>query len=264
MPKFPCFNESRLEQISRILGKYVTGTQITNLFDSLKIKEVPLYSTKWKRIYYSLLEIQRAEQSGDKVAELITAIISPSRFIGQSDDYNNMRRELNAIILFDGLEIDNEGRIHETLPAKTISEAEMRAQTLNDKLSLRKIHEEVLKFCKPELLQDNYFHAVFEATKSLTQRIRELSGLQSDGIELIDKAFSLKEPRIFFNSLQTKTEESEHSGFAFLLKGCILAIRNPCAHQPKILWVWDSEDDAVDYLTLISLLHRKLDKATTK
>ena len=41
------------------------------------------------------------------------------------------------------------------------------------------------------------------------------------------------------------------------MKGCFAAIRNPLAHEPKILW--DGEDDAADYFTLISLLHRRLD-----
>jgi uncharacterized protein (TIGR02391 family) len=61
------------------------------------------------------------------------------------------------------------------------------------------------------------------------------------------------------NSLQTETERSEHKGFAALLKGCFAAIRNPLAHEPKILW--QGEDDAADYLSLISLVHRKLDDA---
>ena len=46
-----------------------------------------------------------------------------------------------------------------------------------------------------------------------------------------------------------------------LLEGCIRAVRNRLAHEPKILW--EGIDDAVDYLTLISLLHRKLDNAVS-
>ncbi|MGH8078576.1 MAG: TIGR02391 family protein [Lysobacter sp.] len=41
--------------------------------------------------------------------------------------------------------------------------------------------------------------------------------------------------------------------------GPFAAIRNPTAHEPKILW--QGEDDAADYFTLLSLLHRRLDKA---
>jgi uncharacterized protein (TIGR02391 family) len=83
--------------------------------------------------------------------------------------------------------------------------------------------------------------------------------LHTDGAALLDEAFSLKKPLVAFNSLQTETERSEHAGFAMLLKGCFSAVRNPLAHEPKILW--KGEDDAADYLTLVSLLHRKLDEA---
>ncbi len=38
-----------------------------------------------------------------------------------------------------------------------------------------------------------------------------------------------------------------------------MAVRNPLAHEPKLLW--QGEEDAADYLSLISLLHRKLDGA---
>jgi len=106
-------------------------------------------------------------------------------------------------------------------------------------------------------MHDNYFHAVFEAAKGLAQRIREMTGVQLDGAALVDKVFACDRPLLAFNRLETETEKSEHKGFATLLKGCFAAIRNPLAHEPKILW--EGEEDAADYLTLISLLHRKLD-----
>lgn len=61
------------------------------------------------------------------------------------------------------------------------------------------------------------------------------------------------------NSLRADKEKSEHKGFAALSKGCFAAIRNPLAHEPKILW--DGEDHAADYLPRTSLLHCKLDKS---
>ena len=107
-------------------------------------------------------------------------------------------------------------------------------------------------------MQDNFFHAVFEATKGLAQRIRDQSRVQADGVALVDQVFSSTRPILAFNRLQTETEKSEHRGFAALLKGCFAAIRNPLAHQPRIHW--EREDNAADYLSLISLLHRKLDE----
>ena len=106
-------------------------------------------------------------------------------------------------------------------------------------------------------MQDNYFHAVFEASKGLAQRIRDMSEIDKDGAALVDEVFSINTPILALNSLQTETEKSEHRGYAALLKGCFAAVRNPLAHEPKILW--SGGDDAADYLSLISLLHRKLD-----
>jgi uncharacterized protein (TIGR02391 family) len=137
--------------------------------------------------------------------------------------------------------------------------AHARVRTIRSKFQGRKLHAEVLKYCRSELMQDNYFHAVFEAAKGLAQRIRDLSGEQADGAALVDRVFSVDRPLLAINSLQTETERSEHKGFAALLKGCFAAIRNPLAHEPKILW--QGEDDAADYLSLISLVHRKLDDA---
>jgi uncharacterized protein (TIGR02391 family) len=259
MSVFPVFNENHLEQIARILGEEVTGTQLTNIFNTCGISDISGESTKWRRIYHSLLTRQRQDRCGNNVATFIKAVLSPGRFISINERFENVRRELNAVLSFDGLELNQEAVFRQVTTAKTITEAEKRTKILSAKLSGRKIHPEVVKFCKTELLQNNYFHAVFEATKGLAQRIRDLTGLQSDGSLLVDEAFSLKKPLIAFNSLQTETEISEHKGFAMLLKGCFAAVRNPLAHEPKILWT--GENDAADYLTIISLLHRKLDEA---
>ena len=97
-------------------------------------------------------------------------------------------------------------------------------------------------------MHDNYFHAVFEASKGLAQRIRDQSQVDGDGANLVDRVFSVDRPVLAFNTLQTDTERSEHKGFAALLKGCFAAVRNPLAHEPKIMW--HGEDDAADYFTL--------------
>ena len=161
------------------------------------------------------------------------------------------------VLAFAGMALGADGKVRPVAVARTIDEAEERAQTLRSKFKGRAIHPEVLKYCRPELLAKNYFHAVFEACKGLAQRIRTMSGSDGDGAALIDKVFSIDNPMLAFNSLQTESERSQHKGFASLLKGCFAAVRNPLAHEPKILW--RGEDDAADYLSLVSLLHRKLD-----
>ena len=93
-------------------------------------------------------------------------------------------------------------------------------------------------------MQHNYFHAVFEASKGLAQRIRDKASVDGDGAKLVDSVFSVNGPVLAFNTLQTEIEKSEHKGFTALLKGCFAGVRNPLAHEPKIMW--HGEDDAAD------------------
>jgi uncharacterized protein (TIGR02391 family) len=62
------------------------------------------------------------------------------------------------------------------------------------------------------------------------------------------------------NSLQTESEQSEQRGFMNLLKGLFGTFRNTTAHAPKITWKIE-EQDALDILSLVSLVHRRLDTA---
>ena len=214
-------------------------------------------STKWRRLHWIFQDSQRNYGCANKILDFIQAYLAPVRFIGNRELFEAERTRLNIILAFSGIEYGADGQFRQREAVKTISDAERRVRTIQSKFQGRRIHPEVLKYCKVELMQDNYFHAVFEATKGLAQRIRDLSGIQADGAALIDRVFSIDQPILAFNTLQTDTEKSEHKGFAALLKGCFAAARNPLAHEPKILW--DGEDDAADYLSLISLLHRKLD-----
>jgi uncharacterized protein (TIGR02391 family) len=118
----------------------------------------------------------------------------------------------------------------------------------------------VFRYCNAELLADDCFNAVFEAVKGLAQRIRDMSGLDADGAKLIDAAFGVQQPVIVFNAPRTETELNEQRGLANIMKGVFGAVRNPQAHTPKLLW-HISEDDALDLLGTISLLHRRLDTA---
>ena len=44
--------------------------------------------------------------------------------------------------------------------ASTVAEAQARADDLRAELTRRQVHPDVLRFCRAELLQQNYFHAV--------------------------------------------------------------------------------------------------------
>jgi uncharacterized protein (TIGR02391 family) len=254
---FPAIPIGQLERICRILGDCTTGTVIDRHFRDCGIEDTSNESTKWRRFFATFHELQKNYDCSNHLCRVIKSMLAPSDYIGKRDSFEEIRRNLNQNFLFSGLEYREDGEFHLVVPARTLSEAERRCETLSKRLNGRAIHPEVTKYCRTELLQDNYFHAVFEASKGLAQRIRDLSGIEGDGATLVDKVFSIENPILALNFLKTETEKSEHKGFAQLLKGCFAAVRNPLAHEPKILW--QGEEDAADYFTLISLLHRKLD-----
>ena len=126
------------------------------------------------------------------------------------------------------------------------------------------MHPDVLAFCRAELLQHNYFHAVLEAAKSVADKLRTLAGVTGDGSPLVDATCALScGPKIAFNTLATEWERSEQTGIATLMKGLFSTFRNPAAHAPRVAWA-TSRTDALDMLTLASMLHRRLDNATVR
>lgn len=255
------FSEGAIESIAKLLGDVGSGSDISRVLNERNIEDDSGHSTKWRRLYHVFLTVQKKYNCPNHILDFIKSYLTPARFVGRSDEFERTRKELNAIISFEGLEYGEDGNFRIIKAVSTLSEAEQRLKTIRNKFQGRILHYEVLKYCKTELLQDNYFHAVFEASKGLAQRVRELSGISLDGSALVDKVFSIDLPYLAINSLQSETERSEHKGFAALLKGCFAAVRNPLAHEPKILW--NGVEDAADYLSLISLLHRKLDGAVT-
>ncbi len=254
----PPFDPGTVEALAKVLGEAGSGSDISRYFQWNALIDDSGESTKWRRLNSVFLKSQATTKSANQILAFTQSFLVPSRFVGKRDEFEHHRGELNAILILHGLEYGKNGKLKYTTQANTLDEAEARAQGVRNKLATRNTHSEVYKYCQPELMQENYFHAVFEASKGLFQRIRDFSGVDADGAILIDRVFSVEKPFLAFNTLQTETEKSEHKGFAQLLKGCAAAIRNPLAHGPKILW--QGETDAVDYLTLISMLHRKLDQ----
>ena len=168
--------------------------------------------------------------------------------------------QIHPTCRFSEYELSENGNYRQVQKANTISEAQQRTNNLKKKLDGRNAHKELFKYCTADFLQNDYFGSVFEAHKGLFQRIREISGVQTDGNTLIESVFCDKNPILLINDRRSPSEKSEHRGFCNLLKGLCSMFRNPAAHEPKIHWEI-SEQDALDILGIISYCHRRLDKA---
>ena len=257
--QFPCIQPNVIETICKVVGRTLSNPEIDKFLADSKLKNVEPIGTKWKRLYNSFAEYQNRTQNSNGILKFIQTSIHPTRFIGDKESFESTRSELNKIPSFIELELSANGKFRKTTKANTISEAEQRATFLSSKLKDRNVHSAILNFCKAELLVNNYFHAVFESTKSVADKIRDLSGETTDGSELVDSVFSIRNPILIIHNLQTETEKSEQKGFTNLLKGFFGMYRNTTAHEPKIMWPMN-EQDALDVMSLASLCHRKLDK----
>lgn len=259
------FELSVLESLAKTLGdtgEGFTGSQIGGLLAEKEFPDPLMGATKWKRLYQAFVEKQSSDRCANNIGAFIEHAMSPVRHYDRQEWYSDTKHKLNQILSFAGIELGENGKLKAIEKVQTISEAKARASKLKEALLVRKVHPDVLLFCREELLVDNYFHSVFEATKSVAEKIRRKTGLTSDGSALIDEAFSFKNkiPHLALSSLQTESEQSEQKGFANLLKGLFGTFRNTTAHAPKITWSIQ-EQDALDILSMVSLVHRRLDDA---
>ncbi len=264
MAQIPKFNDPNLQALCDILGDTsngLTGSEISRYLRECNIPDPEPNMTKRHRLRDALKAKQSADGAGNCVVQFVAHVMNPVRHVGAGDYFEGTRSQLNAVLAFSGLSLGEDGQLRVVEVARTLSEAEARASGLRKALVERKVHPDVLAFCRAELVVDNYFHAVFEATKSVADKIRRLAGLTSDGSALVDDAFGRAAsgyPLLAFNSLSTESERSEHTGLMNLMKGVFGAFRNTAAHAPKIYWAM-SEQDAMDILTTLSLIHRRLD-----
>lgn len=260
----PSLKASTIEMVARTLGdtsRGLTGSKLHNLLLQAKIKEEceDMSQSKWVRIYNACANYQNRNRCANNILNFIKYSLDPALYVNDKARYDWLRLEVNKYLAFEGYDVSETGGLRRIEKASTIDDVLFRVDGLKKKLDLQGAHEQVFKYCTRELLAENYFHAVFEACKGLFNRIRDLSGVTTDGNHLIEEVFS-KTPIVIINNYKTQSEKDEHNGCANLLKGLCGMFRNPEAHEPRVYWEV-SEQDALEILGMISYCHRRLDNA---
>jgi len=262
MPKR--FTQSEIEAIANALGDTADGLtkgDIGHLLSSCAIPDPSPDLSKRRRVYNAFAASQNARQDRRAILAFVRKAMRPERFLRDPQGFEDLRTKLNAALAFAALAVDQSGEVVPVDGARTLPEARRRANELRADLLSRGTHPDVIAFCREELLADDYFHAVLEAVKSVAAKIRHRTGLSDDGNTLVDRALGGSPPLLAVNTLVTESERSEQKGFANLVRGVFGMFRNPTAHAPRVHWTMGKED-AEDLLTLVSLVHRRLDAAT--
>jgi len=257
------FRQEEIEAISAALGDTsdgLTGSEIGHILSVCRMADPDPTLTKRHRLHNALAADQKNRGNRTGVLAFMRHAMKPERHLKSPERFEAMRAHLNRALAFVGLAFDAAGTLDSVEKVSTISEAERRAAELRADLATRGVHPDVLQFCRAELVADNYFHAVLEATKSIAEKIRQRTGLTDDGSALVDRAFAGDPPVLAINPLTTESHRSEQKGFANLVRGTFGMFRNVTAHEARILWTMNRED-AEDLLSLASLIHRRLDAA---
>jgi uncharacterized protein (TIGR02391 family) len=271
--RYPAIDESIVRSLAEVLGRTQGGLTNKEIDEILGAAQIPdptppappgtfTAISKRDRLYDALAAQQRRNRCSNAILAFVAKALAPVRFHDSPDALDSLRAEVNVPLAFAGYQVDEAGKLRPKSRAETLSEAHRRAMRLRSQLVDRGAHPRLLSYCVSEIDEDNYFHAVLEASKSLADEIRRRTGRTEDGVPLVDAVFEMGKrghPLLALNNMSTDTERSRQNGLANSLRGVCGSLRNPTAHEPKVTSTM-TERDAVDELCHMSFLHRRLDE----
>lgn len=216
--------------------------------------------TKWRRLAAAMDDKQARQRDGRPVVAVILQAMAPDRTLSRREAAGIARDQLNQVLSLSGYRVTDKGRVALTTRTTTDSEAAARSERMHTLLSERGGHADVLRYCRPDLLRTDFYEAVFESIKGLGHRLRTMGGHDEDGPRLVESILEGSDPVVLLNDRANQSQRDEQRGVALLIKGLFAAFRNPQAHEPRIVWTM-SEQDALDVLGTLSMIHRRLDRA---
>ncbi len=259
------FDNNSLQSICQLIAdpkEGLTDIQIEEILSGgWRLPEPKPYVHYWDRLY-AILEFNQNQNNNANIIVLFMKNALQYLRRLDKDKFQNQKDKLHLIISPLGLEIHDNGVISALPKVDTIKEQEYRTNKFRSTTVDRKMHPEIISICRQDIMLENYFPVISDATKSIADKIRDKTGLTEDGVSLVDLAFNLQNPLLAINSLKSESEILEQIGLINLIKAMFSMFRRTTANEPEVKWPID-EQDALDLLTSLSYIHRKLDKAVS-
>ncbi len=254
------FKLSALEKLAEIIGDRYTGSQITELFNKSGFQHIVHDgTTKW-RFVYAIFKSMQKEQYGDyNILKVVETLCDPQEYFSDPEEQIFVLSRVNKILSFYGLKVRKDGKIIKT------EEEQKEFPKINHNSETRELfesmnfHSEVRRNGKDLFSEERYFHAVFECSKALEKYIQQKSKSHLTGTKLMNNVLSLR-GSLKINLQQTQTEKDEQDGVRYLCMGLMMKVRNFTSHE-LALEKPIPKKDALDVLSLISYLYRKIDDA---
>lgn len=262
--KIPPFRPDFVKGVCDVLAQTdfpgLSGSEINSLLQMVRIHEREPGGNKRESLYITLYNTQIRQQAGNIVGGFVAKAMNPARYAAHPARFNDLRDQLNEFLVFYGYSVSDAGKLTTGKSASSISEGAALAGRLQTELRRRGCHAELFRYCDEELISRSLFHAISEASKSIPERVRSITGLAGDGAALYDGVFGTNRelPLWSINAYESESDISGHRGFKNLLIGIHGHFRNPRAHTNRIL-----QDEVLidfyDAFSLFSYIHRRLD-----
>lgn len=239
----------------------LTSREIGELLHRLGMEDPSPSKSKRDRLADVFVARRNKDQSSKGTITFIETAMEPVRYFTQKEVFARRKKLLNERLSLVGVRISDEGKVGEGVVAQTLDDASRIVTSIYDELRQRKCYTWVFQYCSVEVLKKAYFYAYLEATKSIFDSLRSLTGLPGDGALLVDEALALGKsgkPKLPINSLRPQTERDEQSEFANPVKGLNSLYRNPTAHDLRFKRPI-GKDELLEVPTMISMVHRRLD-----
>jgi uncharacterized protein (TIGR02391 family) len=241
----------------------LSNNEIEQLLASLNIPDFLDASNKRSRLRSALLQQQHHDGTNHAIRGFLTEAMTPARYLRDPARFEELRRALAPPLSLLGLEITPQGHLGAAADtATTLDDVARITGRLRYELERRGVHAEVIRYCDQELIRQSLYHAIFEATKGVSERLRKMSGLPGDGGPLLDACFGAAGgPLLRINAYTTESDVMEQKGFVNLVKGIFGTFRNPAAHTTRASLLWNpTEADTLDLFSMLSFVHRCLDQ----
>lgn len=259
------FDQEKVEAICSVIADTsdgLSGKELKHMLDKCCVKyqsEVMPNKRTW--LFNSLADEFNINHSILVFKNMIEITLNPASYTSfdKRKQYKFLKDGINRVLLFEGYQVNDNGKIVKTKIANNLDDIDSRINSRESEFLKKEFHNQVVRYAKNDFCDEHYFEAVFESAKGLSNKIREMTGLNIDGRRLFDKAFSTANPCLVMNKLSTDTEKNEHNGVHMFISSIFLMFRNPQAHELKLEWAVDREK-ALDALALISYAFKCLEK----
>lgn len=131
----------------------------------------------------------------------------------------------------------------------------------NDQIDAESIfHPSIMDNCSKLIKNEQYFHAVHEASKLFINLVKQRSGCANDGRKLMTEVFNKDHPLLKVSPCITDSEIDCQEGFMYLSMGLVGMFRNPTAHEPECTWDI-TKKECFEILHFISYMLNEVDHA---